>query len=62
MEDRQSNDVFVPVGIASGCAWNSDTIDATCMLRSTVAIIREFRFPITINLSAFPQLIQKNDQ
>ena len=30
------------------------------MLRSTVAIGREFRFPIDIDLSALPQLTQNN--
>ena len=56
MEDRQSNDVFVPAGIAAGYALNSASIDGTDILRSTVAIGREFRFPIDINLSALPQL------
>ena len=32
------------------------------MLRSTVAICREFRFPIDIILLALPQLTQNNDQ
>ena len=62
MEDRQSNDVFVPAGIAVGYAWNSAPIDGTDILRSTVAIGREFRFLIDINLSALPQLTQNNDQ
>ena len=38
MEDRQSNNVFVPAGIAVGYAWNSAPIDETDILRSTVAI------------------------
>ena len=59
MEDRQSNDVFVPTGIAAGYAWNSASIDGTDILRSTVAVGRKFRFPIDIDLSALPQLIQK---
>ena len=62
IEDRQSNDVFVPPGIAAGYAWNSASIDGTDILRSTVAIDREFRFPIDINLSALPQLTQNNSQ
>ena len=62
MEDRQSNDVFVPAGIAAGYAWNSAPIDGTDILRSTVAIGREFRFPIDIDLSALPQLTQNNAQ
>ena len=62
MENHQSNDVFVPAGIAVGYAWNSAPIDDTEILRSTVAIGHEFRFPIDINLSGLPQLTQNNDQ
>ena len=62
MEDRQSNDVFVPAGIAAGYAWNGVPKYGTNILRSTVAIGREFRFPIDINLSALPQLTQYNAQ
>ena len=62
MEDRQSNDVFVSVGIAAGYAWNRASIDGTDILRSTVATGREFRFPIDINLSPLPQLTQNNAQ
>ena len=59
IEDRQSNNVFVPAGIAIGYAWNSAPIDDTDILRSTVDIGREFRFPIDIDLFALPQLTQK---
>ena len=45
IEDRQSNDVFVPAGIVAGYVWNSAPIDGTDILRSTIAIGREFRFP-----------------
>ena len=62
MEDRQSNDVFIPDGTATGCGWSNALIDGTDILRSTVAIGREFKFPIDINLSALPQLTQNNDQ
>ena len=62
MEDRQSNDVFVPDGTATRCGWNNALIDGTDILRSTVAIGREFKFPIDINLSAPPQLTQNHDQ
>ena len=62
IENRQSNDVFVPAGIAVGYAWNSAPMHSTDILRSTVAIGREFRFTIDINLSAVPQLTQNNDQ
>ena len=60
MEDCQSNDVFVHTGIAAGYAYNSASIDGTDILRSTVAIGRQFRFPIDINLPALPQLTQNN--
>ena len=62
IEDRKSDDVFVPAGIAAGDAWNSAHIDGTGILRSTVAICGEFRFFIHINLLALPQLTQKNAQ
>ena len=62
MEDRQKNDIFVSAGIAAGYAWNSTYIDGTDILHSTVAICREFRFPIDIDLSASPQLTQNNAQ
>ena len=54
IEDRQSNDVFVPAEIAAGYAWNSAPINRTDILRNTIAIGREFRFHININLSALP--------
>ena len=60
VEDRQSNDVFVPAGIAY--AWNSAPINGTDILRSTVAIGREYIFPIDIDLSTLPQLTQNNAQ
>ena len=62
MEDRQSNDVFVPAGIAAAHAWNSAPINGTDILRSTVAIGQEFRFTIDIHLSALPQITQNNAQ
>ena len=62
MEDRQNNDVFVPVGISTGYVWNSAPIDDNNILPSTIAIGREYRFHIDINLSALPQLTQNNAQ
>ena len=60
MEDRQSNDVIVPVEIATGYTWNSTPIDGTGILRSTVAIGRNFRFSIDIDLSALFYLTKDN--
>ena len=62
MTDRQSNNVFVLAQIAVECAWNSARIDGTVILRSTVTIGREFRFPIDIDLLALSQLNQNNAQ
>ena len=62
MEDQQSNDVFVPAEIITGYVWNDAPIDGTAILHSTVAIGREFRFPIDIDLSTLPQLTQNNAQ
>ena len=62
MEDKKSNDVFVPAGIAVGCAWNSAPIEGNNIVRSTAVIGHEFRFSIDINLSALPQLTQNNAQ
>ena len=44
-EDRGTIDIFVPVGIAAGYAWNSAPIDGTDILRSIPAIGRELHFP-----------------
>ena len=52
----------IAMEIAAGYAWNSAPIDGTDILRSTVAIGREFRFPIDIDLSVLPQLTQNNAQ
>ena len=62
MEDRQSNDVFIPAGIAARYVWNIAPIDGTNILRSTVTIGRDLRFAIDINLSVLPQLTHNNTQ
>ena len=54
LKDRKSNDIFVQAGIVAGYACNNAPIDGTDVLRSTVAIGREFMFPIDINVSALP--------
>ena len=61
-EDRGTYDIFIPVGIAAGYAWNSAPIDGTDILRSISAIGRELHFPIDINLSALPKLAHNNGQ
>ena len=40
MEDRQSNEIFVPVGTTTVYTWNSAHIDGTDILLSTIAIGR----------------------
>ena len=62
MEDRQSNDVFVPAGIVAGFEWNSAPIGGTSISRSTIAVGRELRISIDINFSALPKLTQNNAQ
>ena len=61
-EDRGTNDIFVPTGIASGYAWNSVPIDGTDILCSISVIGREFHFPIDINLSALLKLAYNSGQ
>ena len=61
-EDRGTNDIFVPAGIAAGYAWNSAPIDSTDILRSFPAISRELHFPLNINLSALPKFVNKSGQ
>ena len=40
MEDRQSNDIFVPAEITAEYKWHSASIDGTDILRNTIAIGR----------------------
>ena len=61
-EDRGTNDIFVPAGIATGYTWNSAPIDGTDILRSIPTIGRELHFPIDINLSALPKLAHNSGQ
>ena len=62
VEDRGTNDIFVPACIAAGYAWNSAPIDGTDIIRSIPAIGREPRFPIDINFSALPKLAHNSSQ
>ena len=61
-EDRCTNDIFIPTGIAAGYAWNSAPIDGPDILRSVPAIGRELHFPMDINLSALPKLAHNSGQ
>ena len=62
MINRQNNNVFVPARIAEGYTCISAPIDGTDTLRSTIAIGRELRFSIDMNLFALPQLTYNNAQ
>lgn len=53
-EERDTNDIFVLVGIATGYAWNSAPIDGTDNIRSIPAVGRELHFPIDTNLNTLP--------
>ena len=61
-EDRGTNDIFVPTGIAAGYAWNSVPINGTDILHSIPAIGREIHFPVGVNLSALPKLAHNSGQ
>ena len=56
-EDRGTNDIFVPAGIAARYAWNSAPIDGTDILRSIPAIGRELHFPSTSILVHYQNLL-----
>ena len=62
VEERGTNDVFVPASIAATCVWNSVPIDGTDIIRSIPVIGRALNFPLDINLNAAPKLIQNNAQ
>ena len=50
-EERSTNDIFVPVGVVAGYAYNKAPIDGTNILCSIPAIGRRLRFPIDISLN-----------
>ena len=55
-EERGTNNIFVPVNIATDYAWNSAPIDATDILRSISAIDREFHSHIDVSLNSLPKM------
>ena len=59
-EERGTNNIFVPTSITAAYAWNSAPIDGTDTIRSVLAIGRALNFPLDINLTAVPKLIQNN--
>ena len=60
VEERETNNILVPAGIAAGCAWNSAIIDGTDILRRVPEIGRELKFALDINFNAMPKLVQNN--
>ena len=61
-EERDTNNSFVPVGIAVSYTWKSAPIDSTDILRSIPAIGQELHFTLNISLNALPKLTQNNGQ
>ena len=59
-EERGTNNIFVPIGIATGYTWNSTPIDRTQIIRSIPSIGRGLCIPIDINLNALPEMIRNN--
>ena len=60
-EERGTKNIFVPTGIAVGCAWNSTPIDGAYILRSILAIGRELHFLLYVNINVLPKLTQDNN-
>jgi hypothetical protein len=52
--DRGTHETFVQNSKTSQYAWNSAPIDGTDITRSMVAVGRDFRFPLDVELSAPP--------
>ena len=52
--DRNTNQVFVETAHCAAYAWNSSCIDGTDIVRSVVAVGREFKFPLDITLHEAP--------
>ena len=52
--DRNTNQVFIETSHCAAYAWNSSCIDGTDIVRSVVAVGREFKFPLDITLHARP--------
>jgi hypothetical protein len=52
--DRNTNQVFIETSHCAAYAWNSSCIDGTDIVRSVVAVGREFKFPLDITLHETP--------
>ena len=60
VEERGTNDILVPVSIATAYAWNSAPIDDTDIIRSIPAIGIVLHFPLDINFNTVPKMIENN--
>jgi len=56
VKEHDTNNVFVPVGIIAGYAWNNVPINSTDILRNISAIGRKLHLPLDINLNTVPML------
>ena len=59
--DRGTHKTFIQNAKTSQYAWNSAPIDNTDIVRSLVAVGREFRFPLDIELCPVPPLNDKQN-
>ena len=60
VEERSTNDIFVPSSIVSAYVWSSAPIAGADIIRSVPAIGRVLNFPFDINLNEVPELIHNN--
>ena len=51
-EERGTNNIFAPTGIAASYTWNSALIDGTYILRSILDIDRKRNCPLDTNPNA----------
>ena len=58
--DCDTNQVFIETSHCAAYAWNSSCIDGTDIVRSVVAVGREFKFPLDITLHEAPVPVDGN--
>jgi len=56
-EERGASESFVEVAMATSYAWNPSLVEGADIIRSMPAIGRELRFPLDINLTETPVVI-----
>ena len=60
VEERGTNNIFVPACFAACYDWNSAPINGIDILHNVPAISRELHFSLEINFNATPKLIPSN--